>query len=106
VKLPPQRARNAARWSVAHVLCTSRGLIQAGLDVLGWPDAAWVRTSDQQVWRGKVHPVVPRRVPAEFRREVERMQALVAVGEVPQEAPRQVRLPSQPPPAETRVMYG
>lgn len=82
------------------------GLIQAGIDVLEWPGAAWVRTSDQKVWRGKVHPVVPGRVPDRFRREIERMQSQVAIGLGPQEAPTHVRLPSHAPSSERGVLYG
>ena len=82
------------------------GLIQAGIDVLEWAGAAWVRTSDQKVWRGEVNTVVPGRVPDRFRSEIERMQSQVAISVVPQEVPRHVRLPSHPPASEASVMYG
>jgi hypothetical protein len=82
------------------------GLIQAGIDVLEWAGAAWVRTSDQKVWRGEVNTVVPGRVPDRFRSEIERMQSQVGISVVPQDR-SEARSPLEPPPAsEASVMYG
>jgi hypothetical protein len=61
------------------------------------------KTSNGKEWRGDTHPVVPGRVPAAFRAEVEKAREAMGWKDA---GPKYVALPNEGPPTQGSVLYG